>query len=178
MDPRALTTRFWRQATLCALTLALWFGVPNESGAYRAAAAPTPIHTSRGQNATIRVWVNTASGVYHCPGTRYYGNTASGEYMTESQAVQQGNRAAYGRQCDPSEPALLKAPSAAPSSAKTSRALEPAAGSPIKVWVNTSSGVYHCPGTRYYGTTKTGAYMSQAEAEAAGHRAAAGRHCS
>ena len=27
-----------------------------------------------------RVWVNTSSRVYHCPGTRYYGNTARGEY--------------------------------------------------------------------------------------------------
>jgi hypothetical protein len=31
--------------------------------------------------------------------------------------------------------------------------------SSIKVWVNPRSMVYHCPGTQYYGTTKSGEYM-------------------
>src|SRR5215472_1092043 len=35
----------------------------------------------------------------------------------------------------------------------------------IKVWVNTASGVYHCPGTRWYGATKQDEYMTQAEAQ-------------
>lgn len=46
-----------------------------------------------------------------------------------------------------------------------------------KVWVNTASGVYHCPGTRYYGATKRGAYMTQAAAQKANHRPAYGRVC-
>ena len=45
------------------------------------------------------VWVNTKSGVYHCPGTRWYGATKNGEYMTESQARAAGDRPAYGRAC-------------------------------------------------------------------------------
>ena len=48
-----------------------------------------------------RVWVNTASKVYHCPGTRYYGNTSRGSYMTEAEAKANGYRAAYGRLCGP-----------------------------------------------------------------------------
>jgi hypothetical protein len=48
---------------------------------------------------SVRVWVNTNSGVYHCPGTRWYGNTKEGEYMTQAQAVAEGNRPAYGRKC-------------------------------------------------------------------------------
>ncbi|HEV7680973.1 MAG TPA: hypothetical protein VGO68_02540 [Pyrinomonadaceae bacterium] len=42
----------------------------------------------------------------------------------------------------------------------------------VIVWVNTSSGVYHCPGTRWYGKTKDGRYLSQKQAQAAGYRPA------
>jgi len=41
------------------------------------------------------------------------------------------------------------------------------------VWVNTDSGVYHKPGTRWYGKTKQGKYMSESDAQKAGYRAAA-----
>jgi hypothetical protein len=40
------------------------------------------------------------------------------------------------------------------------------------VWVNTKSGVYHFAGHRDYGNTKQGAYMCEADAKAAGDRAA------
>ncbi|MGA2795766.1 MAG: hypothetical protein ABSE69_20085 [Roseiarcus sp.] len=40
------------------------------------------------------------------------------------------------------------------------------------VWVNTKSGIYHFAGTHNYGTTKQGAYMCEADAKAAGDRAA------
>ncbi len=47
----------------------------------------------------------------------------------------------------------------------------------VTVWVNTDSGVYHCPGTRWYGKTKEGKYMSQGQAQAAGYRPAYGSVC-
>lgn len=50
-------------------------------------------------NPNTRVWVNTNSGVYHCPGTRWYGNTKSGQYMTQKQAQAKGYRPAYGSVC-------------------------------------------------------------------------------
>jgi hypothetical protein len=43
------------------------------------------------------------------------------------------------------------------------------------VWVNTKSHVYHYAGTRSYGTTKKGAYMCEADANAAGDRASKSR---
>ena len=40
------------------------------------------------------------------------------------------------------------------------------------VWVNTKSRIYHYQGTHNYGHTKEGAYMCEADAKAAGDRAA------
>jgi hypothetical protein len=40
------------------------------------------------------------------------------------------------------------------------------------VWVTLKSGVYHFAGTRYYGSTKNGAYMCEGDTAAAGMRAA------
>lgn len=38
------------------------------------------------------VWVNTRSGIYHEPGTRWYGDTSRGRYMTEDDASRHGYR--------------------------------------------------------------------------------------
>jgi hypothetical protein len=67
-----------------------------------AAPAPAKQDTQRttAGRADVKVWVNTKSGVYHCPGTRWYGNTKSGEYMTQKQAQEKGYRPAYGKVCE------------------------------------------------------------------------------
>ncbi len=46
-----------------------------------------------------------------------------------------------------------------------------------KVWVNRTSGVYHCSGSQWYGATKQGEYMGQREARAKGYRPALGLPC-
>lgn len=51
-------------------------------------------------NPDVKVWVNTSSKVYHCPGTRWYDNTKHGEYMTQAEAQKKGNRPAYGKLCE------------------------------------------------------------------------------
>ena len=117
-----------------------------------------------------RVWVNTNSGVYHCPGGQYYGNTKRGEFLSESNAVTRGYRAAYNRPCSPAE--------AQGARQAVIQSLAPSEhGSTTNVWINTTSHVYHCPGTRYYGATRSGRYASEAEAIGSGNRPAYGARC-
>lgn len=57
---------------------------------------------------------------------------------------------------------------------KTKEAASPAAGPPPQkgmVWVNTDSGVYHKEGSKWYGNTKQGKYMTEADAKKAGYKA-------
>jgi hypothetical protein len=44
--------------------------------------------------------------------------------------------------------------------------------SPGMVWVNTSTKVYHKSGSKYYGNTKQGKWMTEADAQKAGYKAA------
>jgi hypothetical protein len=70
-------------------------------------------------------------------------------------------------------------PAAATGAAAKGRSAEAAANAPAPggghglVWVNTETHVYHREGSRFYGTTKKGKYMTEAEAMKEGDRAAA-----
>jgi len=41
-----------------------------------------------------QVWVNTETGVYHREGSRFYGTTRKGKYMTQQDAIQAGYKPA------------------------------------------------------------------------------------
>jgi hypothetical protein len=79
---------------------------PAPAAAAPAAAAPAvskskpaPAVTAAPGGGADKVWVNSASKVYHCPSDRWYGKTKSGAYMSEADALAQGNRADHGKAC-------------------------------------------------------------------------------
>jgi len=69
-------------------------------------AAVTPAAATKGTNAKAttkapapggghgKVWVNSETHVYHKEGSRFYGTTKQGKYMTEAEAIKEGNKAA------------------------------------------------------------------------------------
>jgi hypothetical protein len=86
----------------------------------------------------------------------------------------------------PAAPPPAPAPAPAPTPANYGNAAPAGAGQfaseqearyrcPV-VWVNERSHIYHFPGTSYFGHTKIGAFMCEADAKAAGDRAAMNEH--
>jgi competence protein ComEA len=81
-------------ATPAAAPAATAAPAPSPSAPAPTTTKSSPPTSAQGSPGSEMVWVNTDSGVYHKEGTRYYGKTKNGKYMTEANAVKAGYRAA------------------------------------------------------------------------------------
>ena len=72
---------------------------PAPAAAAPAQKANVPAATAAPGGGAGQVWVNGSSKVYHCSTDRWYGKTKHGSYMSESEAIAQGNRADHGKAC-------------------------------------------------------------------------------
>ena len=123
-------------------------------------------------------------------GTYYSGPTKKGACKGHK-----GVKEWYGAPPTAAAPTAPAAPAKAAAVRTTPAAAAPAASSPPeskapkvadaaasgggagKVWFNKSTKVYHCPGDRWYGKTKEGEYLSEAEAMARGAKPDHGKAC-
>jgi hypothetical protein len=64
--------------------------VPSVTGSQGPVTAATP--AAGGGNG--QVWVNSSTHVYHKEGSRFYGKTKHGKYMSEQDAIKEGDHAA------------------------------------------------------------------------------------
>jgi hypothetical protein len=156
-----------RIAIISVVASALWSVI---------AVAQAPAGAPAGATGLCRdgtYWTNaTKQGA--CSGHKgvqtWYGASGAGAPATASAAMTTPAPAAA-----PAAPA----PAAAVAPRETSKPVttQVAGGGPGLVWVNTASNVYHCPADPYYGKTKSGAYMSEADALAKGAHADHGKAC-
>ncbi|QRN52094.1 hypothetical protein [Dyella caseinilytica] len=156
---------------LIAVLAAAFMAAP---GVYAQSAAPaagssTTVTCNDGTTQTVA----TTKGA--CRGHKGINKSASGSTGSSATSNTSASSAAAAA------PAAAAASGKTAAASKSAPAATPAAGGgPGQVWVNTASKTkaYHCQGSKWYGTTKQGKYMSTSDAQAAGYHAAKGEKCS
>jgi len=141
-------------------------------------AAPPKGATGRCADGTYTTAKTKENGCTKHGGVKTWFGAAASEGATPTAGAAPAAAAASTKPATPG-PAAGPSPATAtpPAPRSPAPAVAPPPSEPGQVWVNTATKVYHCPGTRYYGATKAGKYMSEADAKAAGYRPDHGKAC-
>lgn len=105
-------------------------------------------------------------------GTAYDGATRSGACSGHGGIDKKATKAMSAATPVKAAPIAVKPVSTSPAAME-----QRAGGGDGKVWVNTSSKAYHCKGDKYYGKTKHGEYLLEADAKAKGFHVSHGKAC-
>jgi len=148
------TWKVWLASALVSASFASFAQTPAAAPAAAAPAAAAPAAAMQTFVCKDGTSVSAASSKGACTGHKGIDKTATGKAGAA--------------------PAAMPAPAAG---GKPAPAAAAPGGGPGQVWVNEKTKVYHCQGDRYYGKTKSGKYMSEADAKAAGMHASNNKAC-
>jgi hypothetical protein len=162
----------------CIIAFSLGLGLASFGMAQAPAGAPAG-STGLCKDGT---YTNTAKKTGACHGhkgvqTWYAADSAAPAAAAKTGTAAPAPAAAPAAKSNTATPAPAAAPAHGSSKASTANMAQAPGGGPGMVWVNTPTNIYHCPGSQYYGKTKQGKYMTEAQAKAAGAHPDHGKGC-
>jgi len=83
-----------KKSTTTATPTAGTNSTPSASPTKPAKSVPTPQAAQAPGGGAGKVWVNTETHVYHKEGSKWYGKTKKGKYLSEQDAINEGDKAA------------------------------------------------------------------------------------